>query len=57
MKYCLLVALLLTTRLAHAAPLTALGYAPLEALVPLVVGFAVVSLLLVIRMRLRRPRP
>lgn len=56
LKCYLLVVLLFATGLAHADPLTALAYAPLAALVPFVVGFAVVSLLLVIRMDLRRPR-
>ena len=57
MKYCLLSALLLTAGLACADPLTALGYGRgLEVLVPIVVGFAVFSVLLVILMRLRRPR-
>jgi hypothetical protein len=57
MKYCLLVALLLTTGLAHADPLTALAYgSALDALVPIVVGCTAFILLLVLLVRLRRPR-
>lgn len=57
MKYCLLVVLLLTAGLAQADPLTALGYArALDALVPFVVGFTALILLLVLLVRLRRPR-
>ncbi|MGI4759860.1 MAG: hypothetical protein ACRYF0_04085 [Janthinobacterium lividum] len=43
--------------LAQADPLTALGYArALDALVPFVVGFTALILLLVLLVRLRRPR-
>lgn len=57
MKYCLLIALLLTAGAAQADPLTALGYGrALEALVPFVVGFTAFILLLALFVHFRRPR-